>query len=397
MQEEAPSSPALREQSKGEYGETDEPPRILYEMPDELARDAAAERVEEDVTHQEPAQEIPEPGSMPERPPLEAGEKLRIEALHLEGEPISQLSTSRLMAYVASTGSRARGIEWISDNRCVLVFDSYGDALAGMQRIQLPRNEVDMEDEPAAPEPSELASVGTIEAPWNDAIHALLTPRLAMAFPSELYNMIEKQSLSELPEAEKQLQEARSRLESGSEPVPEIYRDMEIEELERRTLTRDLKHVKQLRQSLWIRFALAHHDTKAPRSAQRSNWYRQHGRGAGKDVVPRLLEVGEHASQQPGRRDRRDIARNARPSYYDEDPYTRPRESMREAENAWEEEDYRPRSLLDRISGNRDEEEPVSRPRSRSASPQRNTDRDSGIRGRGSVRAPRSRMHGWDD
>ena len=80
---------------------------------------------------------------------------------------------------------------------------------------------------------------------------------------------------------------------------------MELEELERKTFSRDLRHIKQLRQSLWIRFALTHHDTKAPRSAQRSNWYRQHGRGAGKEVVPRLPNVGEHAGAVAGTRSSR--------------------------------------------------------------------------------------------
>ena len=180
-----------REDAPSTQEEAEGPRRILYEIPEELARDAAAERVEEEVTDKPQEQEIPEPGVAPPRPAFESGEKLRIEALHLEGEPISQLSTSRLMAYVAHTGSRARGIEWISDTRCVLVFDSYGDALAGLQRIQLPRSESEMNDEPAPPAPSELASVDAIEGPLNEAQAALLTPRLAMAFPSQLYNTIE--------------------------------------------------------------------------------------------------------------------------------------------------------------------------------------------------------------
>ncbi|WFD03354.1 hypothetical protein MOBT1_002043 [Malassezia obtusa] len=365
----------------------EEPRRILYEIPEEMSRDAAAERVEEEVTDKEPTQEVPEPGTPPSRPPFERGEKLRIEALHLEGEPISQLSTSRLMAYVAHTGSRARGIEWISDTRCVLVFDSYGDALAGLQRIQLPRSESEMSDEPAPPAPSEFASIESVEGPLNEAQEALLTPHLAMAFPSQLYNTIEQQSLAELPEAEAKLAEARARLEQGTEPVPEIYRDMELEELERQSFTRDVRRVKQLRQSLWIRFALAHYDTKAPRSAQRSNWYRQHGRGAGKEVVPRLLQVGEHASSRRRRRGRDELF----PTERDHDPYTQPREELRSGQ-AWDEDDYTPRSLLDRIDRGRDEDTSQRR-RSRSASPGREPE-ETRIRGRGSVRAPRAR---WED
>ena len=382
-------APSMQEEAEG-------PRRILYEIPEELARDAAAERVEEEVTDKPQEQEIPEPGVAPPRPPFESGEKLRIEALHLEGEPISQLSTSRLMAYVAHTGSRARGIEWISDTRCVLVFDSYGDALAGLQRIQLPRSESEMNDEPAPPEPPEPASADAIEGPLNEAQAALLTPRLAMAFPSQLYNTIEQQSLAELPEAEAKLAEARARLDGGTEPVPEIYRDMELEELERKTFSRDLRHIKQLRQSLWIRFALTHHDTKAPRSAQRSNWYRQHGRGAGKEVVPRLLNVGEHAGGRRRRRGRDELFPSER-RYEEHDPYTQPREELRGAGHAWDDEDYTPRSLLDRIGTSRQDDDGRSRRRSRSASPGRDAGEDARIRGRGSVRAPRGRMHGWDD
>lgn len=379
-----------RAEERAEEHEGEEPRRILYEIPQEMAHEAEEERAVEAVADEKPAQEAPDAGTPPPPPSVEQGDKLRIDALHLEGEAISQLSTSRLMAYVAHTGSRAKGIEWINDMRCVLVFDTYGDALEGLQRIELQTDDTEMSDGPPAPAPSELATPEAVESLSSETLQPLLRPRLAMAFPSALYNPIEKQSLEELPEVQAKLEEARARLDNSTEPIPEIYKDMELEELEKKTLTRDLRRVKQLRQSLWIRFALMHHDTKAPRSAQRSNWYRQHGRSAGKDIVPRLLQVGEHASSRR-RRGGRDELFSTERRYDDHDPYANPRSEQRRGHD-WD-EDYTPRSLLDRIGGDRDDS--TRRPRSRSASPERGD--DVRIRGRGSVRAPRARMSGWDD
>ncbi|KAK0555364.1 hypothetical protein OC846_001204 [Tilletia horrida] len=47
---------------------------------------------------------------------------LRLSALHIAGIPITQLSTSRLFAYVTQFGAQPLGLEWIDDERAVIVF-----------------------------------------------------------------------------------------------------------------------------------------------------------------------------------------------------------------------------------------------------------------------------------
>ncbi|EDP42608.1 hypothetical protein MGL_2808 [Malassezia globosa CBS 7966] len=348
--------------------------RILYNIPDELQESNGPKESEE--LPEAPTKQAPEPGAAPAMPTLEHGDSIRFDALHLEGGPITQLSTSRLMAFVAYSGAHAKGIEWINDTRCVIVFNSYERAVEGLRHLCYEA----VED---ALIPSESGSL--------DSESMLLRPRLVMAFPHKLYNTMEQQAAQEIPHLISKLEEERARLDDAAEPVPEIYRDMELEEAERRIFSQDHLRVRQLRQSLWLRFALQNHDTKSPRSASRSNWYKQHGRGAGKDIVTRLLDVGDASSSQPrGRSSRRE-----RRELFDKGTT---------AESLKEEEDYTPLSLRDRISGRYDRDwntdhdpNPYEgqQSRERSASPESHGGLR--IRGRGSRRAQHSRMHGWND
>jgi hypothetical protein len=324
-------------------GEAALPPRLMYSVPDELTQAQETNEVSKFE------REIPEFHASPPSAPSLDGDELRLNALHLEGAPITQLSTSRLMAYVAQFGTHACGIEWINDLRCVIVFESYEDTLQGLRRLCV---DDDMNKFPAIEEAKEDSE-------------RLLTPRLAYAFPRNLYNTIERHALNEFPEAVAKLEEARKRLESSSDPVPEIYRDMELEDLEKKIFTRDQERVRQLRQSLWVRFALCAHDTKAPRSASRSNWYRQHGRGAGKEVVTRLLDVGDVTQKKP----KRELLSGS------DEPQP---------------------SLLERLEAGRSDrwDDTIASSRDRSASPD---EQELRIRGRGAARARRSRMAAWDD
>ena len=340
----------------------DGPKKILYNMPPEMV---SGENKEEEVLPAMPDKEAPEAGTPPPAPGVDYGDSLRPIALHLEGEPISQLSTSRLMAYVGHTGVKAKGIEWINDTRCVVVFESYAEAVNGLQRLLLYEEDYILPEEGHIHEHKEI----------------LLLPRLVMSFPRSLYTTVEEQAASSLPELQTKITEKKKEMELASDPAPQIYRDMELEEFERSILSPDHLRVKKLRQPLWVRFALHNHDTKAERSAQKSNWYRQHGRGAGKEVVSRLLKVGDVASSRRKRRHR-----------------SGPSESQRRSTDT--DTDYTPLSLLDRIGGRpgRDweDDESLRFTRDRSASPER-ADKGMNIRGRGSVRAPRSTMARWDE
>ncbi|WFD30555.1 hypothetical protein MSPP1_001576 [Malassezia sp. CBS 17886] len=388
--------------------------RTLYSLPDPERPDDQDD--DEEAMNDTPSREVSEPGTRPPSPPLDSRDSVRLVALHLEGGPISQLSTSRLMAYVASAAAQAKGIEWIDDARCVIVFSSYQQARNGLQKICL---DVDALEAASLPSPEQMSALEGGAALTPSVQKELLTPRVAMAFPSTLYNVMEQHAAEELPAAMARLEDARSKLNEGTEPVPEIYRDMELEELERNVLTPEQTRYKKIRQSLWIRFALHEYDTKAPRAANRSNWYRQHGRSAGKDVVPRLLGVGAsydgaRRGQSRGELFARDTGHRECRRYddlpYGEDPYTRPRASAfmdslpddRRYGHDWSEDrsSYAPSSLLDRIGRSAGDRGAHDALRSRSASPDDAGELGPGevrIRGRGAVHAPRSRMAGWDD
>ncbi|WFD23335.1 hypothetical protein MEQU1_002024 [Malassezia equina] len=224
----------------------DGPKKILYNMPPEMV---SGENEEEEELSSMPAKEAPESGTPPPAPEVDYGDSLRPIALHLQGDPISQLSTSRLMAYVGHTGVRAKGIEWINDTRCVVVFDSYAEAVDGLQRLLL------HEEDFIVPE----------EAHIHEQQEYLLRPRLVMAFPRVLYTSVEEQAASSLPELQTKIAEKVAEMDQVTDPVPEIYRDMELEEYERSIMSPDHLRVKKLRQPLWIRFALHNYDTKEPR------------------------------------------------------------------------------------------------------------------------------------
>lgn len=353
-------------------GEPEAPPsRHLYELPPEAEGHTAAADV--DTEKEVPELEPLDAGPPPPMPALHPGDRLRAEALHLQGSPITQLSTSRLLAYVSNSGAHPRGIEWIDDTRCVVVFDSYDSARDGFRCMHRVPEEVtypsyqDIEETPQDAYPPEMLEV-------------LLRPRLSAQFPRKLFTTVEEEAASTLPAALARLDEARQRVAQQDDTVPEIYRDMELQDVEAQTLTREQSRLQELRKPLWVRFALLDYDTKAPRSAQRSNWYREHGRGAGKDVVTRLLHVGDVAPKRE-RRSRR------APRSYDDAPRSG-------RMYGWDDEEYAPPpSLLDRIGQARghawdDEQgddaewgERVPPPREHSASPELR------IRGRGARRA----------
>ena len=349
--------------------ETEVPSRHLYELPQGSGETPVELATEADAPDELPP--IPT-GPPPEMPELYQGDRLRSEALHLEGAPISQLSTSRLLAYVSSTGANPRGIEWINDSRCVVVFDTYDSARDGF--VAMHREPEENTTFPTAQDVEETPQ----DAYPENMLDTLLRTRLSAQFPRKLYTTVEEEAAAELPAALERLEEARKRVSQQDETIPEIYRDMEMEEVESGTLSDEQARLQELRKALWVRFALLDYDTKAPRSAQRSNWYREHGRGAGKDVVTRLLQVGDVARKR-GRRSRRE------PRSYDDAPRSG-------RMYGWDDEDYAPPpSLLDRIGlaqGHRwdddesmDSHDNVPPPRERSASPELQ------IRGRGARRA----------
>ena len=100
--------------SEASTNDVDVPKKIMYAVPEEMQRKIDENEYERDSLHA-PTKEAPDVGTPPAAPPIEYGDSIRPVALHLEGELITQLSTSRLMAFVAYSGAQAKGVEWIND------------------------------------------------------------------------------------------------------------------------------------------------------------------------------------------------------------------------------------------------------------------------------------------
>ncbi|KAF7982310.1 hypothetical protein HWV62_28994 [Athelia sp. TMB] len=61
---------------------------------------------------------------------------MRSNALLFTGSPISQLPTARLFAYATHFDAKPLGLEWVSDNTCVFVFESKAAARAAQLCLQ---------------------------------------------------------------------------------------------------------------------------------------------------------------------------------------------------------------------------------------------------------------------
>lgn len=373
--------------------------------------------------------------------------------LNLSGQPITQLSTSRIFAFLTHCGAAPLGLEWIDDQSCNVVFKDHHASRSALEYLQAPpprkvlikleeereqrriaRQEemfafggsaaVDGEGEQAEegeaetegpivhptygqlPDVDDMEKVAEQETTFDDATDvelgmALLTCRRTRPVPIKLFTPVERESADKLlrerfERAERELEEEIARPKVKQEVMdeelpedgrraeeeddrPEIYREMEREELTRkesqarlRKKGPEMNNIERLTSSMYVRFAIKDHDVKPSKSAGRSEWYRTHGKEAGREVVERLLEVG-------GFKDSHELLPDQKPPQLDERLGRRSEVDVLDREM----DSYR-----------------SARERDRSASPVRAPripDAPSGIRikGRGAVRAPQKSV--WDD
>lgn len=233
----------------------------------------------------EPSSETPDP------PAVEGGSDIRLDTLLIEGLPITQLSTSRLFAYLTHFGAQPLGLEWIDDQRCKIVFADERSARLGLEYLLPPSSSDEMQsDSDSVPLPNIDTLLDYDPDSWHsEYITSLVTPRRAHRVPAKLYNHVERQAaLTELEERAR-IQEAVSSL---PDDVPEIYREME--QADRKAAeSREVKDLHKLRSTLWLRHAVTDVDRKESRASTRSQWYKRHGYEAGREIVPKLLHVGE--------------------------------------------------------------------------------------------------------
>ncbi|EPQ26045.1 uncharacterized protein PFL1_06498 [Pseudozyma flocculosa PF-1] len=267
----------------------------LYAVPREEGIDAGARRGPSPLSREEHMAlddaklvGVEEPSEVPSPPPVEGGSDVRLDTLLIEGLPITQMSTSRLFAYVAHFGAQPLGLEWVDDERCNIVFPTEEAARIALEYL-CPAT--DMSTEPLIPLPNLQTILETSDEEWDpEVISSLVAPRKAHRMPGKLYTSIERQA------ARAQLADQSSSTNGAStlpDDVPEIYREME--EADRRQHREKPEYVAlaKLRSALYVRHAVKDWDVKPSRAASRSQWYKEHGQEAGKEIVPRLLDVGE--------------------------------------------------------------------------------------------------------
>lgn len=246
-----------------------------------------------------------EGSAAPEAPTtIGQGLDIRYAVIHMEGLPVTQCSTSRLFAYVTHFGAQPLGLEWVDDASCNIVFS---DANAARIAIEYLCPATDMSTAPLIPLPTdrdldEAAQLKRLHDSGEDPdraqnhewpstfMQSLLTPRKAHRFPGKLYNAPERDAAAELAEnVGASGAQAASQL---PDDVPEIYREMEAEDRLRQLQQPHSKALANLRSNLWLRWAVESLDVKGSGAAKKSKWYREHGMDAGRDVVPKMLEVG---------------------------------------------------------------------------------------------------------
>ncbi|PWZ03687.1 hypothetical protein BCV70DRAFT_184824 [Testicularia cyperi] len=268
----------------------------FYALPTDQAIEAGAQRGPSPLTEQDQKglddtdlMGTAEPSEIPDPPPVEGGSDIRLDTLLIEGQPITQLSTSRLFAYVTHYGAQPLGLEWIDDQRCKIVFADERSARLGLE--YLCPAPVDGSSEDVQPLPNLDLLVEYEPDSWHtEYITSLTNPRKAHRVPAKLYNAVERQAAT--TEREQALQ-AEQTISSLPDDVPEIYREMEEEERRTKRESREVRGLKKLRGALWIRHAVQDVDRKESRASTRSQWYKQHGYEAGREIVPKLLQVGE--------------------------------------------------------------------------------------------------------
>ncbi|GHJ87928.1 hypothetical protein NliqN6_4330 [Naganishia liquefaciens] len=189
---------------------------------------------------------------------------IRDNALHLSGTPLAHLSTDKIFHYVTSYAPTPLGVEWISDNRLVLVFQ---DAREANVAISL------------------LAKTGF--DPYEPNNDDPLELRAAKAVPRRLLP---------LPENEK-----ASKGNSRIDPTDLLFNPQRDLVPVKKTDDEDLPEGLREGARLDIRYAMES-DVKARTAAKDSEWYKKHGRTAGKGV--NALSGSRHGPGASGRRRR---------------------------------------------------------------------------------------------
>lgn len=152
-----------------------------------------------------------------------------------------------------------------------------------------------------ASEAAIAAFQGLEQAPWPETfIESCITPRKARRFPQKLYNALERDLLLRRADELRQptAKEDEQMASEFPEDAPAIYRELEKQDRRQQQQVKcdpdpTLRDVRRLLASIWARYALESVDFKDKGARQKSAWYKEHGKGAGKDVVAKTIQIGE--------------------------------------------------------------------------------------------------------
>ena len=272
----------------------------FYPLPAEEGVSAGAQRGPSPLSREEQramddalllGEEEPDQSEPPAEPAVEEVTDIRLDALHIEGLPITQLSTSRLFAYITHFGAQPLGLEWIDDQRCKIIFPNEEAARLGLEYLCPTPTDVAM-DAVLPPALPDLETIRSADPETWDAsvVSSLVAPRKAHRVPGKLYNAVEREAAKKHRETLAKDDNAGSTV---PEDAPEIYREMEEADRREKLESKEIRGLLKLRSSLWIRYTLKDQDVKPSRAASRSQWYRDHGYEAGREIVPKLLDIGE--------------------------------------------------------------------------------------------------------
>lgn len=268
--------------------------------------------------------------------------------LHVFGAPITQLSTSRVFAWLVERGSSPLSVEWVNDFSCNVVFRDEEAALTGLEKLQAvtqPRagssGRVSREDTPTepgladAPDPitqrtpslprlesllQAAEAFGSNEAVLMDKDDkqrlglALLTSRKLKSVPLKLWEPAEIDVAELLLREREQATGQQSDGDAEMAEADNVHRAIGPDDgapkapLPARVSSEQREDLRKLTSSLYARFAVEGLDAKKAVSRQQSEWYRRHGYNAGTEVV-RLRDVrpdappSRHRERNNGARD----------------------------------------------------------------------------------------------
>lgn len=192
-------------------------------------------------------------------------------------------------------------MEWINDTSVNIVFADSAAARLALEYI-CPADVV-----PPLPSAQHIeeataavvaATQGFDAAPWpQEFLDLCITPRKAHRFPQKLYNAVERDTLLRRADELRKPTEEQPASSQYPDSAPAIYREFEQQDRDAKAKASEadatLRDIRRLLALIWARYAVESVDVKHRDARQKSAWYKEHGKDAGKEVVPKLLEVGE--------------------------------------------------------------------------------------------------------